>query len=110
MSEKIVTANRLDDGLVIYFAGEQGWVNGLEGAVIAANEAEGDLLLKAAHAPIWAGLVVDPYLIDISRDLNNSPVPTRQRERIRLQGPTVRPDLGKHVWGNGGHQKPSPQG
>ena len=97
MADRIVTANRLDDGLVVYLNGA-GWSERIDDARIAGDDAAADRLLARAEGPGQAVRVVDPYLIEVTRE-GAVPRPVRLREAIRARGPTVRPDLGKQAEG-----------
>lgn len=91
---KAVTANRLTDGIVVFFTAEGTWAEVCEAATWAADkESQQALLDKAAESPE----VVGPYLIEVAFDSGGAPYPTRNRERIRALGPTVRMDLGKQA-------------
>ena len=92
-----MTANRLDDGLVVYLNGA-GWSECIDDARIAGDDAAADRLLARAEGPGQAVRVVDPYLIEVTRE-GAVPRPVRLREAIRARGPTVRPDLGKQAEG-----------
>ncbi len=99
MADRIVTANRLSDGLVVYLngaSGGAGWSERIENARIAGDDAAADGLLARAGGPGQAVRVVDPYLIEVTR-VGAVPRPVSHRETIRAQGPTVRPDLGKQA-------------
>ncbi len=95
MTDKIVTANRLDDGLVVYLNGA-GWSERIEDAHIAGDDAAADGLLAEAEGPGQEIRVVGPYLIEIALE-GAEPRPVSYREAIRAQGPTVRLDLGKQA-------------
>jgi hypothetical protein len=94
MALHAVTANRLNDGVVVYFASGGSWSEHLEDAAKAETGADADGLLSKAEADQL--LVVGPYLIEIvggDGDFGLANV----RERIRAAGPTVRTDLGKQA-------------
>ncbi len=95
MADKIVTANRLDDGLVVYLNGA-GWSERIEDARIAGDDAAADGLLAEAEGPGQEIRVVGPYLIEIALE-GAEPRPVSYREAIRAKGPTVRLDLGKQA-------------
>ncbi len=97
MADRIVTANRLDDGLVVYLNGV-GWSGRIDDARVARSEEEAAALLAEAKGPGQAVRVVDPYLIEVTREAAVLR-PVRHRETIRARGPTVRPDLGKQAEG-----------
>jgi hypothetical protein len=85
--QKAVTANRLDDGRVV-FLGPDGWVSTVAEARLLADGPELDEANAWAKSQHDARIVVEPYPIDIEvRD--GVPVPARIRERIRAEGPTV---------------------
>ncbi len=96
MADKIVTANRLDDGLVVYLNGS-GWSERIDDARVARAEEDAAALLAEAEGPGQAVRVVGPYLIEVTCDEGAVPRPVRHRETIRARGPTVRPDLGKQA-------------
>ena len=89
MDHKVVTANRLDDGRVVYLTAA-GWVTRLVEAEIAASEQEVEGLLVIARAAATNAIIVEPYAIDIEFD-GTTPLPVTRRERIRAGGPTVGP-------------------
>ncbi len=95
MADRIVTANRLDDGLVVYLNGA-GWSGRIGDARVARAEEDAAALLAEAEGPGQALRVVDPYLIEVTRE-GVVPRPVSHRETIRARGPTVRPDLGKQA-------------
>ncbi len=84
---KVVTANRLDDGEVVYLTENGDWSPRLtEGRAFEGDE-EDRMLLNAAKAEADLQIVA-PYAMDVARD-DSGLSPTSQRERIRSQGPTV---------------------
>ncbi len=99
MADKIVTANRLDDGLVVYLNGASGggsWSERIEYARIAGDDAAADGLLAEAEGQGQEIRVIEPYLIEVALE-GAEPRPVSYREAIRAQGPTVRLDLGKQA-------------
>jgi len=85
---KVITANRLSDGIVVYLAAGD-WKPGIGGAsVLSAPDAVEAGLAVAARA-VAGHEVVDVNAIEIELDEKNSPRPLRLRERIRAFGPTV---------------------
>ena len=93
MSTQIVTANRLNDGLVIYLGRNESWVDRIEAAEIAESKDAAAALLARAEAPAHRTRVVGPYLMEVDLDAG-TPRPASNREVIRALGPTVRTDLG----------------
>lgn len=90
MTFKILTANRLDAGLVVYL-GETGWSADIDAALRAHTDDSAAALDYRGKRAAAQNEVADPYLIDLD-DEHETPV--RWRESIRAQGPTVRRDLG----------------
>ncbi len=98
----IVTANRLADGLVVFFNGDGQWSEAIAGAEILTDDAAADVALEAALADVRANRVVDPYAVEVvipaagpMMGKAGVPVPTRLRERIRTSGPTAGHSLAK---------------
>lgn len=86
-----LTANRLIDGLVLYWKGS-GWTESYPDADQFASEAAADAALAAAKDFVARNVVVNPYLFE-TRDGR----PVKEREVIRALGPSVRTDLGKQA-------------
>ena len=81
---KVLTANRLQDGVVVYRAPTGEWTLSLDQAA-RMEEAEAAAALEAALAQ--AGVLVGPYLLEADE---KGPVGReRLRERIRAAGPTA---------------------
>ncbi len=99
MADRIVTANRLDDGLVVYLAEPDcgaGWSERIGDAGVAGDDAAAGRLLARAEGPGQEVRVVGPYLIEVACEAA-VPRPVSHREAIRALGPSVRPDLGKQA-------------
>jgi hypothetical protein len=89
---QMLTANRLSDGVVVYW--KQGaWAEALADGEVLADTAAADAALAAAQAFVADNAVVGVYLFDLRAD--GSPV--KEREIIRAAGPSVREDLGKQA-------------
>ena len=88
---KIVSANDLLDGDVVYLTPAHGWTRRLAEAAVAHDEAAAAALLAAAAAQ--PGAVVGPYLADVALD-GPAPRPLHFREAFRARGPSFRTDLG----------------
>jgi uncharacterized protein DUF2849 len=86
--QKAITANRLDNGRVVFLDEAGGWTMDLADARFVTDGPELDDANAHAKAQHDARIVVDPYPIDII-NLDGRPVPARIRERIRAEGPTV---------------------
>lgn len=88
MTDKLITANHLADGLVVFLTAAGGWSYRLADARVIPD-AELDDALAHAKAQHEAQIVVDPYEIEATVE-GGLPVPVRLRERIRAAGgPTV---------------------
>ena len=86
---KIITANRLTDGVVVFLSAN-GWVTDIaRSAVLNVSDAVEAGLASAAKA-VADREIIDAAAIDVNLDEYNSPMPVRLRERIRAFGPTVR--------------------
>ena len=83
---KVVTANHLLEGDVVYFTPESAWAEKLEDAAVyqSAEEAEHAL----ATAALQAHLIVGAYLADVDLDEAGKPRPTHFREAFRTRGPS----------------------
>ncbi len=91
MTSKVVTANRLRDGLVVFLAEGDGWSLALADARVADGTQAAAAILAVAEQAADDRIVVEPYLIDVTAD-NGTVRPVRYRERIRADGgPTFDP-------------------
>jgi hypothetical protein len=97
---KVLSANRLADGEVVFLDRQGGWSQRIDDALVAAKADEAGLKLLGDRA-VRARFVTALEIIDVERR-GDSVRPLHIRERIRALGPTVRPDLGKQAEGFGG--------
>ena len=81
---KIITANALLEGDVVYLRGDD-WTRDLSEAEILTDEADADLRLIEASAQ--SNKVVGVYLADVEIQ-NGIPHPTHFREDFRATGPS----------------------
>ena len=82
---KVVTANRLREGDVVYLAADGSWVLQHHEAELIEDEARAaERLALAAAQPLY---VVGPYLAD-ARPGPTGPEPTHFREEFRTRGPS----------------------
>jgi len=96
---KVLTANRLTDGIAVWFADNGKWVETFAPSKVALSDADIEALeTERAHAQAAqaAQEIVDVALIDVALE-NGAYAPLRLRERIRAAGPTNRLDLGKQA-------------
>ena len=88
MTDKVLTANRLSDGIAVWLDANGQWTESLQNALVARH-AEAEAALAAIGKRDFAGnLVVDVNVIDVA-ELDGKLWPTRLRERIRAAGPTM---------------------
>ena len=96
MSDKVLTANHLLSGEVVFLSEGELWTPNIGEALIAESEEQESWLEKAGKRALDSQIVVEPYLIDVVHEGGRTE-PVRLREQIRTLGPTVRPDLGKQA-------------
>ncbi len=84
-SPKVVTANALLEGDVVYLTADDRWTRRHEEAELLEDEAHAQLRLL--HALAQKNLVVGPYLAD-ARPGPAGPEPTHFRELFRTRGPS----------------------
>ncbi len=101
MTVKALTANRLDDGRVVFFTPDGDWSPAIDRAALASGPAAEELFEAEAARALAANLVADAYLFEVER-IDGHIRPVHIRERIRTLGPTVHPDHGKQAEGTGG--------
>jgi hypothetical protein len=82
---KVVTANALLEGDVIYLTADDQWSRQLADAEVIEDEAHGDLRLLLGNSQPDA--VVGVYLIDVVLE-DGIPQPTHFREEFRTRGPS----------------------
>ena len=86
---KVITANDLRSGRVVFVDGEGGWTVDIAGARVLEDGPDLDGAVAFARAETEAQVVLDAYPIDVVVT-EGVPVPVRLRERIRAErGPTV---------------------
>jgi hypothetical protein len=83
---KVLTANRLHDGAVVYRKPDQSWVRTIADAKLLDTDAES--ALADAQADVAAAKIVGLELIDVF-ETETGPQPVSLREKIRAFGPTV---------------------
>ena len=87
---KIVTANKLQDGVVVYLGDDDQWTPHVLSAA-RFEDSDADNVLAAACSRVEE--ITDAYLVSV--DLEGAIIGReRLRETIRKAGPTVRLDLG----------------
>ena len=92
MSMRIVTANRVGDGAVVFLGADGEWVESIGAGRLVETDSDIDALLADASAQ---GGMIDPYAIAVEVT-GEGPRPTRYREFIRVFGPTTHPRFAKN--------------
>lgn len=88
MADKVLTANRLTDGIAVWLDASGQWVENLQDAIIARHGEAVAALEDAGRKALADNLVVDANVIDIVEQ-DGQLRPLRLRERIRAEGPTI---------------------
>lgn len=94
MAQSII-ANRLTDGLVVFFIGPGQWTDAVDSAAVFESEEQAAQQLDLARADETGCLVIDPNLIDVEA-ASGHVRPTAIREAIRAFGPTPEARTDKH--------------
>lgn len=93
---KVLTANRLADGIAVWYGKSQNWADYVEDALAAQTAEEIAAFEKLAAETLAAGQYCDVVLIDVEETAKGYR-PLKLREIIRAEGPTIRLDLGKQA-------------
>lgn len=88
MALQILTANRLTDGVAVWYDVDGRWSESIAGAQIAHTKEEADRLEAIGRKAFEDNLVLDVNLIDVE-ETEAGIRPLRLRERIRAEGPTI---------------------
>jgi hypothetical protein len=92
---KVITANKLSLGEVVYWTKSRGWQPSLQQAqVLEDADAEGALELAAESVKRCE--VVAPYAFPVRVEQGRI-IALSAREQIRARGPSVRLDVGKQA-------------
>jgi hypothetical protein len=83
---KVVTANALLEGDVVYLTADDRWTRAVEEAELITDEAHAQIRLLDAQAR--ADEIVGAYLADMAPG-DQGPAPTHFREEFRAQGPSA---------------------
>jgi len=86
---RVVTANRLLDGVVVYRATDERWTQRLDQAHVVTAQSAQDALLAACREDEAACLVVGLDVIEVETTPAGGPHAISQRETIRAAGPTI---------------------
>lgn len=95
---QVITANHLRGGDVVYYAQGGQWSVWIDDALVAHSTEAAEALLQDAKQSVAAGIVVEPFLIEVEPDEESGRiVPSRYREKIRAAGPSTHPAFGKQA-------------
>ena len=83
----VITANRLCDGRVVWFACGETWAEVIDAAIVVHPDTA-DARLALARLGEVRQQVVGVYPVEVAPD-RGRPMPTRFRERLRLTGPSI---------------------
>jgi sulfite reductase (NADPH) hemoprotein beta-component len=90
VSESIITANRLTDGVVVWLDSNGEWTDRLEAASALAGDALKSAFDTVTHRDRDVAVDIREIPIDL---VEGHPLPVARRERLRGAGPSVREDL-----------------
>lgn len=90
-----ISANRLLDGIVVFFGSNNHWVDQLSAAFLYTSKDEAEAALVVARLDQTRNVVVEPYVFEVRAE--GTSVAHHIREAIRAAGPTVRKDHGKQA-------------
>jgi sulfite reductase (NADPH) hemoprotein beta-component len=93
---QILIASDLKEGEVV-FLGDSRWERDHRRAKIALDPEAAAALEAFGKAEIAKNHVVDVYLADVEISADGVATPLHYREKMRVKGPSVRPDLGKQA-------------
>lgn len=88
MSLKILTANRLVDGIAVWLSASGRWVEDIDTALIARHDEAVNALEETGRIALADNRVVDVNVIDVEEEGIHIR-PKRLRERIRANGPSI---------------------
>ena len=85
---KLVSANRLGDGVVVYVDAAGHWVESIDAAARLESADTVEAALVAARADEALNLVVEAFVVDAVLEADHVRA-TTLRDRIRASGPTI---------------------
>lgn len=87
--QRVLSANRLRDGVIVYLGPYGDWVTRIEDAALFTTEAASEeaATARARHA-LAANEIVDPLMVEVTQDSDGRRT-TTLRNAIRALGPTV---------------------
>jgi hypothetical protein len=88
MADKVLTANRLSDGISVWLDASGIWNEQLQAAFVARHKEAVDALEATGKQAFADNKVVDVNVVDVE-EIDGVLRPLRMRERIRAAGPTI---------------------
>ncbi|MFN7011277.1 MAG: DUF2849 domain-containing protein [Allorhizobium sp.] len=88
MVDKVLTANRLRDGIAVWLDANGQWTERLQDAFIARHAEAVEAIEEAGRKAFASNLVLDVNVIEVE-EKDGQLRPLRLRERIRAEGPTI---------------------
>jgi hypothetical protein len=88
MTDKVLTANRLSDGIAVWLDANGQWVENLQDAIVARHPEAVASLEAIGKRDFAENRVVDVTVVEV-QEQDGKLWPLRLRERIRAQGPTM---------------------
>lgn len=85
---KVVTANTLDTGTVVFLGRDGTWVTAIADAAMYDDAAAAEVGLEKANADVARAIVVEPFVTDAGPEQDGRPKMTL-RDTIRAFGPTI---------------------
>ncbi|MHA1165161.1 MAG: DUF2849 domain-containing protein [Alphaproteobacteria bacterium] len=85
---RVLTANFLQDGIVVFLGPGGAWAPSLERALLAHSDDDVARLEALGGRAAEANLIIDPYLIEVEY-AGSALSPVAFRERMRARGPSV---------------------
>ncbi|KQQ79727.1 DUF2849 domain-containing protein [Aureimonas sp. Leaf324] len=92
----IMTANDLLEGEVVFLT-RDGWSLDPKAALIADDADTAAWMEAEGRRGFAENRIVDPYLVEVTRDEAGRPVANHFREAIRQKGPTMLTQYGKQA-------------
>ena len=85
---KVITANVLATGSVVFMTSDGRWVSQVDEAARFADDAAAAAHLERAAQDARKALIVDPFVTDVTAGAEGKPTMSL-RDRIRAYGPTI---------------------
>jgi hypothetical protein len=85
---QVLTANRLTDGIAVWYDRDGKWNEWIGRSVVANTKEEADALEAIGKKAYANNEVLDVNLVEVE-EIEGQIRPLRLRERIRAEGPTI---------------------